>query len=45
MSKLDLKKELPACYSAKREVRFVDIPAITYVTLQGRGDPTTSREF
>ncbi len=45
MGKVDLKKELLACYSAKKEVRFVEIPAITYVTLQGRGDPTTSREF
>lgn len=45
MSKVDLKKTLAACYSAGKEVRFVEVPAVTYITYAGQGDPGTSPEF
>src|SRR5688500_11450760 len=46
VAKLDLKKELKHLYqpSAKEVVR-VDVPALQFLMIDGRGDPNTSTEY
>jgi len=45
MNKLDLKKELKAVYTAKKDPTILTVPAIQYVTFAGKGDPNTSELF
>lgn len=46
MRKLDLKKELKPLYSpSAREVVQVDVPALRFLMIDGRGDPNTSRRY
>ncbi|NVM23621.1 MAG: GyrI-like domain-containing protein [Desulfobacterales bacterium] len=39
MSKLDLRKELKAYYSAKRKPEIIDVPPSKFLSILGKGDP------
>ena len=39
MTKLDLRKELKAYYSAKRKPEIIDVPPGKFLAILGRGDP------
>jgi hypothetical protein len=39
MSKLDLRKELKAYYTAKRKPSIIDVPSGMFLTILGKGDP------
>lgn len=46
MQKLDWKKELKHLYQpSAKEVMQVDIPAMNYLMIDGKGDPNTAREY
>jgi len=46
MAKIDLKKELKHLYQASaREVVQVEVPAMTYLMVDGAGDPNTERAY
>ena len=46
MAKLELKKQLKHLYSpAKKEVVLVDVPAMNFLMIDGRGDPKTSENY
>ncbi len=46
MPKLDLKKQLKAFYGASAKgVRQVDVPAMRYLMIDGRGDPNKTPEY
>ena len=42
LTKLDLKQELRPVYAAGLTPRFVDVPCLPYLMLDGHGDPNTS---
>ena len=39
MTKLDLRKELKAYYSARRKPEIIDVPPGKFLTIPGKGDP------
>lgn len=45
MNKLDYKKEYKDLYLPKKEPVIIDVPKITYVTVDGHGDPNTAKEY
>lgn len=45
MNKLDLKKSFKDCYTGKKSVKFVEVPAINYICVQGKGDPNSCQEY
>lgn len=46
MKKLDLKKQWKQLYEAKEEaIVAVDVPPLTYLMVDGQGDPNTSKAF
>ncbi|WP_455383477.1 GyrI-like domain-containing protein [Salinispira pacifica] len=45
MTKIDLKKSLSPCYRAAAKVALVEVPPITFITVQGSGDPNSSQDF
>jgi hypothetical protein len=46
MTKLDLKKQLKHLYApSAKEVSVVDVPALNYLAIDGRGDPNTGPEY
>ena len=45
MAKLDMKKTLSTCYTAAKDPRLIDVPAVRYLCYQGAGDPNTSTDF
>jgi len=46
VAKIDLKKELKELYNASpHKVTVVEVPAFTYLMLDGRGDPNTAPEY
>lgn len=46
MSKRDLKTELKSLYSpSAKEVVVVNVPAMNFLMIDGRGDPNTSQEY
>lgn len=46
MPKLDLKKEFKQLYAPSlKEVVLVDVPEMTYLSVDGKGDPNTSQEY
>lgn len=46
MKKVDLKRELKQLYRASaRDVLEVDVPAFTFLMVDGEGDPNTSGEY
>ena len=46
MQKIDLKKELKALYRASaKEVVQIDVPAFTFLMVDGKGDPNTTPEY
>lgn len=42
---LDYRKKLSALYGAKRAPAVVDVPPLTYLRVDGKGDPNRSREY
>lgn len=46
MNKIDLKKTLQQLYSpSAKVVAEVDVPPMTYLLIDGRGDPNTAAEY
>ncbi len=46
MTKIDLKTELKHLYTApRRDAVLVDVPEMSFLMLDGEGDPNTSKEF
>jgi hypothetical protein len=46
MTRMDLKKELKQLYQpSAKAVTEVNVPAMTYVMIDGEGDPNTSKEY
>jgi hypothetical protein len=46
MTKLDLKKQMPAFYKpSKKEVSVVDVPDMNFLMIDGKGDPNSSEEY
>lgn len=45
LAKLDLKGDLRPLYAAGVTPRFVDIPCLPYLMLDGHGDPSTTAEY
>ncbi len=46
MSKVDLKKELKEFYfPPARRVSLVDVPALNFIMIDGKGDPNTSQAY
>lgn len=43
--KLDLKKDLQHLYRATADPALVEVPAITYLMIDGHGDPNTAPEY
>ncbi|MEP7239847.1 MAG: GyrI-like domain-containing protein [Devosia sp.] len=43
--KLDLKKDLKALYTARSMAVVVDVPRLSFLMLDGAGDPNTSAEY
>lgn len=44
-TKVDFKRELRELYTAKRSPTVVDVPELSYLMIDGRGDPNTSTEY
>ena len=46
MKKINLKKELSEYYNpSKAKVTFVDVPAMNFLMVDGKGDPNTSEAY
>lgn len=46
MKKIDFKQELKYLYTASsRDVSVVDVPAMSFLMLDGEGDPNTSQAY
>ncbi len=46
MDKVDLKKQLEEFYnSSSKEVKFVDVPAMNFLMVDGKGNPNDSPEY
>lgn len=45
MPKIDLKKELKTLYSPPKKPVIVEIPSMSYLMIDGLGDPATSKEY
>jgi hypothetical protein len=45
VAKLDLKRDLRPLYAAGLTPRFVDIPCLPYLMLDGHGDPSMTPEY
>jgi hypothetical protein len=45
MLKTDLKKEFDFLYKAKAIPSFVDVPELSYLMIDGQGDPNSSNQF
>lgn len=45
MQKLDLKKTLKPYYDAKSAPVFIDVPAMNFLMVNGKGNPNTSPEY
>ena len=46
MEKLDFKKELAELYNPKnRDWELVDVPAMNFLMIDGKGDPNTAKEY
>jgi hypothetical protein len=43
--KVDLKRELRELYSAGREPALVEVPELSFLMIDGHGDPNTAPEF
>jgi len=42
MAKMDYKKEYKALYTAPNEPALVDVPSLSYLMIDGQGDPNTA---
>ncbi len=45
MEKFDFKKEYRDLYMPKTKPSVIDVPEILYITVEGRGDPNTSKDY
>ncbi|WP_332666169.1 GyrI-like domain-containing protein [Aeromicrobium sp.] len=44
-TKVDLKREFDALYTAGREPALVDVPELPFLSIDGHGDPNTAPEY
>ena len=44
-TKVDFKRELHQLYGASREPHLVDVPVLSYLMIDGHGDPNTAVEY
>ncbi len=44
-AKIDFKRELRQLYRAPRQPGFVDVPELSFLMVDGHGDPNTSSEY
>ena len=42
---VDLRRELRECYSAQRTPVLVQVPELTFLMVDGHGDPNTSPSY
>ncbi|MDF2927759.1 MAG: Protein of unknown function DUF2174-like protein [Paenibacillaceae bacterium] len=45
MSKIDYKKQYQALYSATANPQLVEVPALSYLMIDGEGDPNTAKAY
>ena len=45
MKKIDFKKLDKDLYSPKTTPEIIDVPEMIFITVNGKGDPNTSREY
>ncbi len=45
MDKIDMKKKLKDCYTAKAEPKIIEVPEIKYIAFDGQGNPNSSQDF
>jgi hypothetical protein len=45
MTKIDLKKEHKALYTATSDCSLVDVPELAYLMIDGAGDPNSAQEY
>jgi hypothetical protein len=45
MTKIDYKRELSELYRAGREPGIIDVPELTFLMIDGHGDPNTAAEY
>ena len=45
LTKLDLKRELPELYAARRKPGIVEVPELKFLMIDGHGDPNTSADY
>ncbi|MDY6873796.1 MAG: hypothetical protein SVR81_07520, partial [Chloroflexota bacterium] len=45
MSKLDYKKQFKPFYTAPDAPALVDVPALNFLAIDGRGDPNTASAY
>ena len=45
MTKIDLKKEFKELYTARAECSVVEVPELTYLMIDGTGDPNSAQEY
>jgi hypothetical protein len=46
MQKVDIRKELKSLYNPSiRQVELVDVPSMTFLMIDGSGDPNTAKEY
>lgn len=44
-AKIDFKRELRQLYGAPRQPEFVDVPELSFLMVDGHGDPNTSSDY
>jgi hypothetical protein len=45
VTKIDLKRELPELYTARRKPGIVEVPELKFLMIDGHGDPNTSADY
>jgi hypothetical protein len=43
--KVDYKKKYSQLYGAKRDPQIIEVPSLSYLTIDGQGDPNTAAEY
>ena len=43
--KLDYKKEFPDLYLPKKKPMVIEVPQMTFIMVEGKGDPNTSAAY
>ncbi len=45
VTKIDLKRELPELYTARRRPGIIEVPELKFLMIDGHGDPNTSADY